>query len=350
MVISIGPHKQTLEAIIGEKISENIFTGALATVPLFLKSWCSGTRQFALQTSGSTGAPKSITLSRKQMEYSAATTMQFLDPENSFQSTLICLPTHFVGGTMALVRALTRGLDVTLVSPAANPLTGLPATATWDLVSMVPLQIQTLLDSDPAQLERFRVILVGGAPLSGKDEQRIAALQDVAVFQTYGMTETASHIALRRIGHSAHYQAIGDVVLATDERGCLTAQGTITGGALLTTNDVVSLGNAQQFEWLGRADFVINSGGIKVHPEQVEAVLATQLDVPFLVVGMPDDRLGQQVVLVTEKQHVPLEQLNFSALPPYHRPRASYALAQLAYTPNGKIDRLLTLQQLTHAS
>lgn len=350
MVISIGPHKLTREAILGEKISENIFTGGLESVPHFLKSWWSGVPQFALHTSGSTGAPKAITLSRKQMEYSAHTTMQFLDPEHRFRNTFICIPTSFVGGTMALVRALTHDLDVTLIPPSSHPLTNLPLSESWDLVSMVPLQIQSLLDSDPAQLGRFRVILVGGAPLSGKDERRIAALRGVTVFQTYGMTETASHIALRQIGHSAHYQALGDVVLDTDERGCLTAQGTITGHELLTTNDQIHLLNPQQFVWLGRADFVINSGGIKVHPEQVEAALAPQLNVPFLVVGLPDNRLGQQVVLVSEQQPVPLEQLDLSGLPPYQRPRASYVLPQLAYTSNGKIDRLLTLQQLTHAS
>jgi O-succinylbenzoic acid--CoA ligase len=284
---------------------------------------------------------------------------------------------------MMLVRGLVLGLEMQVVEPAADPLAALPDGWQPDFAAFVPLQMQTLLDAAlhaPADscfgeqterafryrrlLEGMHAILLGGGPVSETLGDAIRQL-GAPVHHTYGMTETATHIALRRLNGPAAADAfvpLPGVELALDGRGCLAIRGAMTGGAWVQTNDLVDLRGDGSFAWLGRADNVINSGGVKVHCEQVEAAVgalqARRPNQPWAgrqvaVVGLPDARLGQAVTLVLEGAALaPAQEAELAAalravLDRFTLPRRFAYLPHLPQTPTGKIDRAGLLAALS---
>lgn len=335
----------------------------------FCAEWLSGAEGFVVQSSGSTGAPKPIRLTRAQMQASARATGQALGLRPGM-AALVCLPTRYIAGRMMLVRGLELGLPLAVVEPEARPLRALPEWLEVAFASFVPLQAQAALagtGAERARLDRLHALLVGGGPVSATLED---ALQGVAapVYHTYGMTETATHVALRRINgpqRSGAFTPLPGVETRLDERGCLALRGPVTGGAWLQTNDVAGLRPGGAFVWLGRWDNVINSGGVKVQVEQVEALveqlLPQLLSHPsgagrrFFVAGLPDERLGQAVALMIEGALPPeqeaalLDALRASLAPvlgPYAVPRRIVAHPRFAETPTGKVDRPATLAAL----
>ena len=232
-------------------------------------------------------------------------------------AALACLNVHYVAGIMMLVRGLELGLPMTIMEPTGNPLlTFDPAGARFAFTAFVPLQLQTILTETPGKLpilNSMKAILVGGAATSPTLEEAVQ-IMTAPVYATYGMTETVSHIALRRLNGSLKsdvFTALHGVALGTDERGCLHITSAATNFDQIQTNDVVELLSQTKFRLLGRADRVINSGGVKIQPERVEQVIQTQLAqlqrettgvLPRLfVAGLPDERLGQRVALVVEQ-------------------------------------------------
>lgn len=343
MLITFKKQKLTIGQLTSGKIKENILYEHEISAVNLIKSWISGQEMFVLKSSGSTGTPKEINLSRTILEYSVHTSMDFLDPEHGFRSALLCISPERVGGMMVLFRAIERNLDLTIL-PASSGLADLPE-GTFDLVSLVPMQIQALLNHSPEKLNQFRTILVGGAALNTHDISRLRKYPHLRVFHTYGMTETASHVALKNIStDQPWFDTLGDLEIRTDSRHCLSIKGTVTQQHWLQTNDVVELRSSNQFLWKGRADFVINSGGVKIHPEMVEGKLQEQFDSPFFIAGIPDERLGEKVILVVEgtENHEP----DFSSLDRYEIPKKIYYLPKLMYTQSGKIDRLTTMLNL----
>jgi O-succinylbenzoic acid--CoA ligase len=346
----------------------------------FCRRWLSGQAEFVVHTSGSTGAPKPVMLHRQQMESSARATAQALGLQAGM-SALVCLPVRYIAGQMMLARGLALGLAMTLVEPTSDPLAGLPPGAAFDFTAVVPLQLQTLLDGPPgyrARLNGMTAILVGGAPVSAALEQQAQALA-APVYHTYGMTETATHIALRRLNGPAAspwFQPLPGVEIAVDARGCLRLKGPMTLGHWLQTNDLVELAlapgqppqantssddasrftlHASRFRWLGRWDNVINSGGVKVQVETVEAAagqawLALGLaERRFFVAGLPDARLGERVTLLVEGSPLPAPQeaalaaALAQALPAYEAPRQVLYAPRFVETASGKIDRRASL-------
>jgi O-succinylbenzoic acid--CoA ligase len=330
-----------------------------ARVRSFCRNWLAGQQMFTLQTSGSTGAPKTVSLTRHQMIASARLTggtfgLRAGDP------ALCCLNVAYVGGLMMLVRALELNLRLTVTEPVANPLARVPDRP-FRFQSYVPLQLQTLLETPDflPRLNAARAILVGGAAVSPgleTDLQRIEA----PVFSTYAMTETVSHVATRRLNgpeRSERFRLLEGVEAGTDARGCLWVRGAMTNGETVQTNDVVDGLSDRTFRWLGRYDALINSGGVKVQPEGVEAALEPILRERgftgrFFVVGLPDERLGECVAVCLEgsPQPVAWERAVVEALVPrlgrYELPRAWCYAERFAETPTGKIDKLLTLRNL----
>jgi O-succinylbenzoic acid--CoA ligase len=332
----------------------------------FCAEWLSGAQGFEVHTSGSTGAPRPIRLARAQMQASARATGQALGLRPGM-AALVCLPARYIAGRMMLVRGLELGLPLAVVEPDARPFIHLLDAPEIAFASFVPLQAQATLAgaaAERARLDRLHALLIGGGPVSAALEE---ALQGVAapVYHTYAMTETATHVALRRLNgpqRSGAFTPLPGVEARLDERGCLALRGAVTGGAWLQTNDVADLRPDGSFVWLGRWDNVINSGGVKVQVEQVEAQVERLL--PGLpggarrcfVAGLPDERLGQAVALVLEGEPLPpqeeaallaaLRAALGPALGPYAAPRRIVARPRFAETPTGKIDRPATLAAL----
>lgn len=345
MVLNINNQKLTNPDFLSGKFSENNFSKEQFEVIKLAKEWLSGQKNFTIHTSGSTGKPKKITLTREILEYSARATMEVLDPENIFKTALLCINPEYIGGKMVVIRSLIHDLELTVVKPSSDPFSGLEKQ-TFDLVSMVPLQVQTILNQSPNKLLRIHSLLIGGAPLEPSYLHQLRQI-DVNGYHTYGMTETASHIALDHLSSEARYfTTLGDVAIDQDQRSCLKIKGTITGHKWVQTNDVVQIITEKSFEWLGRVDFVINSGGYKVHPEKVESALTGQLDQPFMVGHLNHPELGAQVVLIIEGKQLE-RHLNFSNLHPYERPKKTFFVPKLEYTSSGKIDRKATLNSIT---
>lgn len=358
----------------------------VAATVAFCQAWQRGDASFEMQTSGSTGAPKPVRLTRDQMAASARATGAALGL-TAGMSALVCLPVRYIAGRMMLVRGFVLGLKLVVVEPSADPLAALPDdladdladNLAIDLAAFVPLQMQTLLDrallahndscfpDDTAhafrnrrRLEAMHAILVGGAPVTPALATQIRQL-DVPVYHTYGMTETATHVALRRLNGaaaSAAFAPLPSVVTGVDARGCLHLCGPMTGGAVIQTNDLVELHAGGAFVWVGRWDNVINSGGVKVSVESVEAgiegLAAEQPELGlarrrYFIAGLPDARLGQVVTLIieggalSEDQAAQLHWALSQALPRHHAPRAIRYAPRFVETPTGKIDRGATL-------
>ncbi|WP_400190197.1 AMP-binding protein [Hymenobacter sp. B81] len=336
--------------------------GYEARVLDFCRQWLNGAQEFVLTTSGSTGTPQPINLLRSQLLASARRTVDYLGLGVGHR-VLVCLNCEFIGGLMMLVRALEFQMPLTIVEPVADPFALLPPDAAFDFASFVPLQLRAILEGGHApRLEQMKAILIGGAPLDQGLSRAVQQLQ-VPLYHTYGMTETCSHVALRRLNGteaSPYYRLLPGLHAEQDERGCLALRGDVTRQELVQTNDLVRFAENDHhlFEWLGRADFVINSGGVKVPAEKVELVLEValaELDLPgrrLFVTGLPDERLGQQVTAVlegpplAEADEVRLLELLGQRLSRYEVPRALRYAAQFAQTGSGKLDRRRTLEQL----
>lgn len=311
-------------------------------VAAIIQQWQQDIPSFTLLTSGSTGMPKRLTLPKRILKYSAESSLAFLDPSGKFKRSLLCLDASKIGGMMVVIRCLLAGMHLKVLKPDSK-LTLLSNTETFDLVSLVPLQVRALLENNPNKLDQFHTILIGGAPLASQETQALSSLA-ASIFHTYGMTETASHVALKNINKQDQvYRRLGDVRFRVDERSCLALCGTVTGDQWIQTNDVVELVNEGSFLWKGRADFVINTGGIKVHPESLEETLSHQVKSPFFVAGLPDDRLGERVVLLIEGAEPALD---LSSIERYSRPKEVLTLDRFVYTDSGKINRIETLKQI----
>ncbi len=317
----------------------------------FSRAWLRGDELFHLQTSGSTGIPKPITVGRRQMLASIHGTAAALQLYGR-QSALVCLNPAYIAGIMMLARGWEIGLQMHLVAPSSRPLQNFIAETGFDFVAMVPLQLQQSLENEPDKsvLDHCGKVIIGGAAMSAELEQ--AAQQTyAAVYATFGMTETVSHIALRRVNGSSPetlYRLLPGITAQTDERGCLMLKGEVTDNQWVYTNDVVTFTQSDRFRFEGRADFVINSGGVKILPEQLEQEIQ-RLQLPelsgkrFIISSLPDERLGERVVLVvetnTELSATYLLQYFKEKLPRYHVPKDVFQLSTFPETKTGKIDR-----------
>lgn len=319
----------------------------------FVRSWLSNQNSFTLNTSGSTGEPKPVTFTRHQLQASANATLQALNIREN-QSALVCLPTRYVAGVMMLTRALVGNLRLLLVEPSADPLDAI-GIGSVDFGALTPYQVETLLGKyGLAGINTIRTCIIGGAETPPAIRRQLHNASS-AVWQTYGMTETLSHIALQRLsGPSAKdfFTTLPGVVIGLDERGCLTIQTPYLDAAVVT-NDVVEILSENQFRWKGRHDNVINSGGVKIHPEMVEPVIGAVLEelgivAPFFLGPLPDDKLGQKAVLVIESQPhtAPILDRLRTVLNRYEVPKEVHYTHPFQRTETGKVKRVATLSQL----
>jgi o-succinylbenzoate---CoA ligase len=334
------------ESISGTDKNKYALHGVYTGMDDFIKQWKSDIDYFALQTSGSTGKPKQIRVSRQSMVRSAKLTGQVLDLKKG-DTALLCMPLEFVAGRMMLIRALVLGLNLVVVKPTSNPLKELSSETFIDFAAMTPMQVQeTLKESETfKKLRQIKKLIIGGAPVSRQLENELQQLPG-DIFETYGMTETLTHIALRIINgskRSEFFSVLPGIKISTDNRGCLIIHAPHLDEPEVITNDLVEIISPTQFRWLGRADNVINSGGIKIFPEQLEKKLQNLIKERFILTGIPDGKLGEKLVLVIETSNPgrfeTLTELLSETLGSYEKPRELIFLEKFPETSTGKIMR-----------
>ena len=315
----------------------------------FLTEWLSETKTITLTTSGSTGKPKLLKLEKSHMVNSALATLNYfkLKPGNT---VLLCLPVKYIAGKMLLVRAMVGGLELTSVSPSTTPLSD--QSKTYDFAAMVPLQAASSL----AHLNKIKTLILGGSSVSPSLKMKLQRVT-TACYETYGMTETITHIAVRKLNSGSNareeqppFKALSNVHLSTDDRNCLVIDAPLIANEQIVTNDIVTLISDSSFYWQGRFDHIINSGGIKIIPEQLESKLALHIQNPFVLCGLPDQVLGEQLILLVEgavNADALLQGLKTdTTLKNYEVPKEVRSLAAFVYTPNGKIKRKATIALL----
>lgn len=313
----------------------------------FLAEWFDGTDRLTVHTSGSTGTPKELLVEKRRMMNSARMTVSYLGLRTG-DTALLCMPLQYIAGKMVVVRALVAGLNLLPVPPSGHPLAGLAESPVF--AAMIPMQVfnSMQIPAERGKLMEVRQLIIGGGAI---DDALAAALQPFphAVWSTYGMTETLSYIALRRLNGaeaSGWYTPLAGVTLTADSEGALIIQAPAVNPDMLATNDLVELDAQGRFRVLGRKDNVINTGGVKVQIEQVEAVLRSYLTFPFVITSVPDIKFGERVVMLVEGVSAshPLLGKALAALPPYWRPKQVIRVDALPVTGTGKPDRATARQ------
>lgn len=320
------------------------------TLDEFRQQWQSDDPHIPAHTSGSTGRPKPVRLLKSDMQASAIATNTFFRLDTNSQ--LVCpLALDYIAGKMMAVRAWLLGTDPLMVTPSNNPT--LPAHCS--LLAVVPSQVTAVAEAIKADKTTVDNLLIGGAALPGALARMLAdELPQVAAYESYGMTETCSHVALRRVGGDGLFHAMPGIEFSTDDRGCLVIKTARLSVGRVVTNDIVRIADNYSFEWLGRIDNVINSGGIKLFAEQLEAEISKALasslfsDINFYITSEPDTKWGNKVVMVVEKDtdgNIPdldvIKELMKASMPSSHIPKRILAVTSLPRTANGKVRRIM---------
>ncbi len=315
-------------------------------VNLFLEEWNNASPVIAIQTSGSTGEPKNLMVEKAKMIISAQKTLNHFNISKQSKA-LLCLSPNTIGGKMMIVRSIVGDLNLYVGKLNAKPLYEI--SDTFDFCAMVPIQIINAINYHPEKIKLVKNLIVGGAPLPVDIEKEIEGLNQ-NIFHTFGMTETLSHFAIRKIGRDEVnvYSALKGVTFSSKNNKLLVEYPEISEKPI-ETNEMVKLISTNKFEWLGRSDFIINSGGIKIIPEKNEKKISNIIDKPFFITGMDDEYLGQKVVIVIESEaDIHLMKKDFKdALKAYEIPKEYFILKKFKRTLSGKINRIETAKLIT---
>lgn len=305
----------------------------------FLLDWFDEKSYLEINTSGSTGKPKLIRVDKQAMVRSALATGDFFDLQPG-DKVLHCLPVNYVAGKMMFIRGFILGLEIDFVAPSSHPLDRLEYD--YDFAALVPMQAQYSLE----KLKHVKTIIIGGAKITKPLEEKLLKVKS-KIYETYGMTETITHIAAKRIGKEA-FTVFPNVMLSLDDNNCLLIKAPYISSEIIETNDIVEMVSENEFIWLGRYDNIINSGGIKLIPEQIEEKLATRIQNRYFVIGQADAVLGEKLVLIVEGEPVPIEKEVFDVLDKYEIPKEIHFVKHFEETPNGKIIRKETMNKFMY--
>ena len=308
----------------------------------FVDEWNNDSAYVEVKTSGSTGEPKRMLVEKRRMLNSARITCDFLGLKPG-DTALLCMSTDYIAGKMMVVRSIERGLRLIEVEPCGHPLADNYQLSTihyqLNFAAMVPMQVYNSLQvpEEKERLMAIRHLIIGGAI----DEEMEAELRSFpnAVWSTYGMTETLSHIALRRISGpeaSEWYTPFPTVTLSTNDEGCLVIDAPEVCAQTLVTNDIVELKPDGRFRIRGRKDNVICSGGIKIQIEEVEQALKKYVRVPYIISKRKDPKFGEIVVLLTEGDTAQVQTICQQVLPKYHQPKLYLKIDKIPLTETGK--------------
>lgn len=302
----------------------------------FIQTWFSESPYISIYTSGSTGTPKEIKILKERMRLSALRTLDYFDIE-PLGNILLCLPVKYIAGMMMVVRAFAGLLNLVTLSP--NQLKIDQINDPIDFASMVPLQMERLLD-EHQRLDIIRKLLLGGTPVSVSLSAKLKTSFKGQLWETYGMTETITHVAVRKLRDEAQvFHALPGISFSMDNRECLVINDPLIQDLPVQTNDRIELLSETSFRLLGRVDYVINSGGIKIQPEVLERTLEPHMMVRFCITSIPDETLGEMLVLVVEKGGNPEGiQSALTQIGSYSRPKKVIELEKIPITTNGKID------------
>lgn len=297
----------------------------------FLLDWFDSKSFVEMTTSGSTGTPKVIKVDKQAMVNSAIATGDFFDLHPG-DKALQCLPVKYVAGKMMLIRSIILGLDLDYVAPSSHPMENLEAH--YDFAAMVPMQAQNSLK----ELKNVKKLIVGGARISKSLEKHLIQIP-TQVFETYGMTETITHIAAKKVGEK-FFTVLPHVSISHDDRNCLVIHAPqIIAEETVVTNDLVELVNENQFLFIGRIDNIVNSGGVKIMPEKVEQKLEGKFNRRFFIASKEDAELGEKVILVVEGESFDIDKSIFEDLDKYERPKEIVFVTNFKETENGKVLR-----------
>lgn len=326
------------------------------TLEDFLSEWNNDGDRVLVHTSGSTGKPKPMLVEKKRMLNSARITCDFLGLKPG-DSALLCMSLDYIAGKMVVVRSIERHLHLISVSPCGHPLKDVNEEITF--AAMVPMQVYNTLQvsEERERLSRIKHLIIGGGAIDEALEQELKALPgDISIWSTYGMTETLSHIALRRINGaeaSEWYQPFDSVHISQTDEGCLVIDAPQVCAEPLVTNDIVEIESyiynkveKLRFRIKGRKDNVICSGGIKIQIEEVEALLKPYLEKPFMIAKKKDGKFGEIAVLLTEDEEIEKVEATVRRLLSDHKywiPREFLHVNQLPLTETGKPKRAILL-------
>jgi len=336
-------NSETLKFLYQNKLQQNSAWAWETHIYEFILNWLNNDDHIPVNTSGSTGKPKTIELKKSQMAYSARKTCDSFHL-NAESTGLLCLPAAYIAGKMMIVRGFVSGFNLITREPSGNPFANLNEKI--DFAAITPFQLfqslETLRKNSPV-----KTLIVGGGEISPALERKVQDIP-VNIFATYGMTETSSHIALRQVNgdeRSDEFQVIGDTRIKTDERNCLVLENPHLFDGKLFTNDIVDVISENRFRWLGRFDHMINSGGIKIIPEEIEKTIAHMQPHAMVISSVPDKKLGEAIVLAIETNNLTEETREYlfrkikAQVQPYALPRNFFSIPEFPRTDNGKINR-----------
>ena len=303
----------------------------------FLEEWNNPSEFVEVKTSGSTGEPKRMMVEKRRMLNSARITCDFLGLKKG-DTALLCMSTDYIAGKMMVVRSIERGLKLISVEPSGHPLAE-KTNMEFVFSAMVPMQVYNSLQvpEERERLMHIKHLIIGGGAIDEAMERELREFPN-AVWSTYGMTETLSHIALRRISGpdaSDWYTPFPSVEISQNDDGCLVINAPEVCAETLVTNDIVEIVN-KRFRILGRKDNVICSGGIKLQIEEIERELKPYVRVPYIISKRKDEKFGEVVVLLTEGSTDEAKTICEKHLPKYHQPKAYIHVDQIPLTETGK--------------
>jgi len=340
--------KDNLNELLKPYESSDLWNSAIYN---FLEDWFDKSATITVHTSGSTGKPKDIQLTKTAMRNSARMTNAFFGL-NTHSIALLCLPADYIAGKMMLVRAIEGQFNLITVEPNAKPFANLNQSI--DFTAITPYQLAHSLE-DIKLLENKKIeigkIIVGGAKINSETEAFVQQL-NVAVFETYGMTETCSHIALRAVNgqnKSEFFSVLEGIAIRKNENNCLCIKAPHILSEELITNDIVELVDDNHFKIIGRLDNIINSGGVKINPETIEKKLEKHINKPFFITSLPDEFLGSKVVLVIELAtpsmliQAEMKIIIDSFLEKFERPKEIIIVPRFCYSATNKLLKSETL-------
>lgn len=352
--LSIDGDKKTLHgwrAYAQQQLQEGYGIAAIEDILEFVVEWSNRKEWVEARTSGSTGRPKKIKIQKEQILASALRTLKFLDLKKG-DTALLCMPNRFIGGKMMIARSIIGELDLHIAESSAKP--EIPEGKQIDFAAVVPMQMRTIVDDEEAtvQWKKVKKIIIGSGQVDPGLEAKLRTWPN-EIYESFGMTETISHVALRKITGSDEkqpFQVLDGIQISQDDRDCLVIESEVLPESPLVTNDIVEITEDGRFHWIGRADNMINSGGVKIIPEVIEKLAKPYLNTKFFFAGLPDDKLGEKVALVMESEPMNdddqtelLKDLG-KELHKYELPKEIIFLNAFKETENGKLNRKETIK------